>query len=127
MGIIVPYKADADVIQDSTSICNVKDADGNVVLTVIMKAGVITIEATSHAATARIRYETIGLSFTREKIKSNDYYTVGKTTYIGPGPISDAGGNSQNVLMFKNSNKSDDTLNGDGTVTTPMAFEVARG
>ncbi len=92
ISIAIPYKVNANIIDDSTSFFEIEN-DGETVLKVIMKKGVITIIAISHAATTDIRYETIGLSFTRSIVPES----ATAKGYTGPTSI-----NSENTLTFSN-------------------------
>lgn len=120
LGTFVPGIVNADVVSDSESSYTVKNSDGEVVLEIIMKKGVITIEAYSHKASTDIRWNTIGLTITRDKIQS-------KTTakgYSGPGPVSDAYGSGKAYLWFKDAGDKEDVDISNDIVMTTFTFDA---
>ena len=119
IGIITPSIVNADVTGDSESSHTVRDGDGDIVLTVIMREGIITIVGKANAASTSIRWETIGLTLTKEKITT----TTTAKGYSGPGPVKDADGQGIASLYFYNAFKKSDVKNGD-TVTTTITFSA---
>ena len=115
VGIIIPLSVNADVINNSSYRYDVINSDGVTVLTLIMEDGQITINTINHRATTPIRWETKGLTITKEAITTKAS-TLG---YNGPGPVSDAYGSGKGVLWFKDAAyKPDDIRIGDNVYTT---------
>ncbi len=75
----------------------VYNSDGEEVLYVVMDKGVITIIGKSAAAasSSKIRWRTIGVHISRNRIPTTATYysSLHKKTYNGVGPVSDAGSN----------------------------------
>ncbi|MBP1756704.1 MAG: putative secreted protein, partial [Firmicutes bacterium] len=103
----------ADATNDSESKYIVRNSDGIRTLIITMKNGEIIIEGLSKTASSSIRWETIGLTITKEKITS-EVTTLGHT---GPGPVSDAYESGKGILWFSSGDK-DDEINGEWTTTT---------
>lgn len=112
-----PAATKADVVDTSESIYEVEDSDGEKVLKITMKKGIITLIAKSSAATTSIRWETIGLTITAERVDENGASTKG---YTGPELVSNAYGKGYGVLWFSAAKKSDATIG--NTVTTTITF-----
>lgn len=91
----------ADVIDDSTSISRVYDSKGQEVLTITMKNGEIRIDGQSHAASTNVRWETIGLTVTKEPIATH----ATAKNLPGPGSVSDAYGSGKGVIHFRENEK----------------------
>ncbi len=94
--LIIPiFRSRADVIDDSESFHEITNSDKDVVLTVKMKRGVITIIGRSTAASSSsiIRWRTIGVNISKNPIPTTDSYysSLHKRTFTGFGPVSDAG------------------------------------
>ena len=81
------------------------------ILTVTMKAGIITIVGVSKRGTSSIRWETSGISITTKAITDE----VRSKNRSGPGPVSSAG--TDKTLWFKDGQK-EDIPRGDTVITT---------
>ena len=95
LSLLIPLQVES---QESESIHVVKNSNGETVLTIKMKDGMITIDAQDKAAGPgiTIRWESMGLHLTRIPITSRDY-TKG---YNGPGPVRDAANQGMAILNF---------------------------
>ena len=89
----------------------VRNTDGERILTVSMRNGIITIVGVSKKGTSSIRWETSGISITTKAI-TDEVKTKNRT---GPGPVSSAG--KAAVLWFKDGQK-EDVPSGDTVITT---------
>lgn len=82
----------------SESVYRVKNSAGETVLTIRMKDGMVTIEASNKPASpgVSIRWQSIGLTITRVPIKTR---TTTKG-YTGPGPVKDGASQGMATIYF---------------------------
>ena len=101
----------------------VKDSDGNVSLSLIMKDGKIYIWAYSHKASTNIRWETIGFTLTLEQIDEDDESAKG---YSGPVEVSEGFDLGHATILFQQGEKLQDVDQGNGNVMTPYIIDETR-
>jgi hypothetical protein len=119
-GVITPFRVCADVVTDSESKVIVPDSNGKPALTITMERGIITITAVSHTATTSIRWETIGVSITKESVDEKGASAQG---YTGPAPVTDL---DYAVLWFKDAAEKTDykDMPSSGYTTTIITFKA---
>lgn len=102
--------------QDSESVYEVKNNLGEVVLTLKMKDGQITIVVRNKAAApnVKIRWESIGLSITRAPITSKTTYKG----YTGTGPVRDAASSGITEIYFDQAASKTTYRQGDDIIAT---------
>jgi hypothetical protein len=107
----ISSKADNDAAGEDGSKYTIYNSDREEILTVTMKAGIITIVGVSKKGTSSIRWETSGISITTKAITDE----VRSKNRSGPGTVSSAG--TFKTLWFKDGQK-EDVPRGDTVITT---------
>lgn len=119
IGMVEPNQANAEYEFEDDSTATIKNSDNEVVCTITMIKGVITIEAKAHAGTTSIRWETIGLTITKEAVDEDGAYT--KDRY-GPEAVSSVYDSGHAVLWFDEAAYKEDSDPVNGIITTTIRF-----